>query len=82
LEGSRKLSNNVKCSCVIPSCNHYGKEEYAELNFIKKHLRKHSFNQLKEIALQNGLISSVNGFVNFDWLIDEIVKLCRRSGAA
>lgn len=74
------MSNDIRCSCIIPGCSHYGKEEYAQLGFFKRHLRKHGFDQLKQIALQNGLISSVNGFVNSDWLVDEIVKLCRRAG--
>jgi hypothetical protein len=74
------LSNDVRCSCVVPECPHYGKEEYTQPSFIRRHLRKHGFEKLKQIALENGIISSVNSFVGFDWLVDEIAKLCRKTG--
>ncbi len=71
------MSNNRKCTCIIPGCKLYGKVIYADPKQLKKFIHKnHDHSQLVDFAHEKGLIYSKSGYISHDWLIEEIVKLC------
>ena len=71
------MSKNLRGTCKIPGCKHFGKEFYADFSSIKKHLhQKHGHQDLVNVAYEEGLITSKSGYISHNWLVEEIAKLC------
>lgn len=69
--------STVRCTCLIPNCKFFGKTEFADVRFIIYHLNRHSYNELRLVAVDNQIITS-NGKAPKDWLVRELARACNR----
>ena len=67
--------SSVRCTCLVSRCKFFRKLEYADAGFITSHLRSHSYNELRFIAIDNKIIP-VDAKVTKDWLVRELVRVC------
>ncbi|MHB8546003.1 MAG: hypothetical protein ACYDAJ_04490 [Nitrosotalea sp.] len=69
------MSKTFAVRCVVFGCKLFHKTLYADLDFLKKHLRKHGYDELRNTAIKFGIIESTY-FPSYDFLLDRIIDLC------
>ena len=60
--------------CKVKKCDNYNKILYGEFIFHRRHLWRHSYNELRTTAFEIGLIQTEHELVQKDWLVRNLVK--------
>ena len=70
------MSKTHKTTCIVLSCKHYGKTGYADVFIVKRHLRTHSWDELRKVAFEIGLTDSEYPHASVSWLADKLAPFC------
>jgi len=69
------LSNNRNFICKVQGCEIFDKIKSSEFAFFRKHLWRHTYDELRKTAFEISLIPSENELVQKSWLVRNLAKL-------
>lgn len=75
--GDFGLSKARPCSCIIPGCQFYSQLKMADIEQIRRHLRRrHDYKDLQKVALEHDIIQSLTDNRGQEWLIAKVADAC------
>lgn len=70
------MSKTHEATCIVQGCKDYQRIVDADIVCSKRHLRTHSWDELRKVAFEIGLTDSEYPHANVSWLADKIAKFC------
>ncbi|MGI0023488.1 MAG: hypothetical protein ACRD9Q_11610 [Nitrososphaeraceae archaeon] len=71
------MSRARPCTCIILGCQFYGHLKLADIQQIRRHLRKkHDYKDLQKVAFEHEIIQSLTDNRGQEWLIDKVADAC------